>query len=509
MTRIKLSDSVTTLPDGTVVSKKNNAVMVYDTGGPYTDIAYQPSIGHGLPRIRNGWGKLRKDMLSHPRTIRTTGHPCQVFPTNEWVLRSKAGKQITQLYYAKKRIITPEMEYVTLRENQQIEALGLKSYITPEFTRKEIASGRAVIPANINHPELEPMIIGQRFLVKVNALLLPSNSSVEDALRQMIGCCVKGADTWMDLSVAADCHLMREWLIRNSPVPVGTSPLYQTLAKAEGIPENISWALFRDTLVEQAEQGVDFVSIHAAMRKKHIDLLGNRLNLLDSYSGSVLVQWMNAHKKENFLHTHFTEICEILKTYDVTLSLGSGLRAGAIYDANDQALLAELAESRLLIDAAADQYVQTMAEGVGHLPMNKMEAFFKEYQYAYKGTPFFTLGVTVTDIAGANQHIASAIGSAQMACQGASIMSCCKPKNASGFSQSLVEADIVAHKIAAHAADLAKGHPGAQVRDNAYSKAQREGRTADALRLTIGLVKPAEKLLKKVSTNTCAEKKRR
>jgi phosphomethylpyrimidine synthase len=326
------------------------------------------------------------------------------------------------------------------------------------------------------------MIIGRRFLVKINANVIPSAVSMEEDVHRMINYCQWGADTLIDFSVQEHCHRTREWLIRNCPVPTGTSPLYQALAKAGGKPKYLSWELFRDTLIEQAEQGVDFVTVHAAMRKKHLLLTGNRLANLVSRSGIILSEWMKIHREENFLYTHFDEICEILKTYDISLFLSSGLRPDALYDANDRAHLAELTEMRNLIERAWEQYVQTIAEGPGHIPLHKIEANTKEHLYICKGVPFFTLGMTITDVAGIYEYIASAIGSAQIAWHGASLVSSDTLKSPNGKE---AQANIIAHKIAAHAADLAKGHPGAQVRDNALSKARREKRLNDIFRLTI------------------------
>ncbi|MDR3268134.1 MAG: phosphomethylpyrimidine synthase ThiC [Tannerella sp.] len=482
MAQIKLSDTVVVKSDDTKIIKSNTPVTVYDTAGPYSDPNFVHSIRKGIRRIREEWNDGRKDILSQNHPPGGTHSGGILFPTKQPIFRAKEGKQITQMYYAKKRIVTPEMEYVAIRENQQVEAMGLKSYITPDFVRREIMAGRAIIPSNINHPEVEPMIIGRRFLVKLTTILIPSGNSIENCIRRMIDYCRWGADTLVDVSVQENCHYRREWLIRNSPVPVGTSPLYQAIAKVEGRPEDLSWALFRDTLIEQAKQGVDFVTIHAAMRKKYLLLTDNRLSNLVSRSGIILREWMRIHREENFLYTHFDEICEILKTYDISLFLSSGLRPDAIYDANDRAHLAELTEMRSLIEKAWDQYVQTIAEGPGHIPLHKIEANTKEHLYICKGVPFFTLGMTITDIAGIYEYIASAIGSAQVAWQGASLISC-DPITSHGGKDA--RACIIAHKIAAHAADLAKGHPGAQVRDNALSKARGEGRLNDICRLTI------------------------
>ena len=482
MCQIELSDTETNQQDNSITSKTNSPVTIYDTGGPYSDPLYTPNLKNGIRRIREEWSERRKDILEITSLETVPDKTC--FPTKQPVYKAKGEKRITQMYYAKKRIITPEMEYVAIRENQHIEALGLKSYITPDFVRKEVASGRAIIPANINHPEVEPMIIGKRFLVKINANLFPTDKPVKETINQMIAYCKHGSDTLIDLSASPDCHQRREWIIRNCPVPVGTSPIYQALCLAENNPENLTWELFRDTLIKQAEQGVDFMTIHAAIHLKHLSLLNNRLTNLISQSASTITQWMSIHKEENFLYTHFNEICEILKTYDVTISLGSGFRPGSIYDANDQAQFAELSEMDKLVEAAWDQSVQVMSEGPGHVPLNKIDANIKEQKYHCKGIPFFTLGITTTDIAGSNDYIASAIGSAMIAWQGASLISGCDKKEYEDFpSEEDVKQGIMAQKIAAHVADLAKGHPGAQVRDNAFSKARQENRINDLHRL--------------------------
>jgi phosphomethylpyrimidine synthase len=482
MRQIVLSDTETVRPDGSKIIKSNSPLTVYDTAGPYSDLQYIHSIGKGIDRIREEWYERRKDLT---RLEPSLGEPRKknAFPMQQPVFKAREGKQITQMYYAKKRVITPEMEYVAIRENQQVEAMGLKSYITPDFVRKEIAAGRAIVPSNINHPEVEPMIIGRRFLVKINTNITPCSQYAEEAVKKMIQSCQWGTDTLIDLSSRDNCSHMREWLIRNCPVPVGTSPLYQALAKAGGKPEDLSWELFRDALIEQARQGVDFITVHAAMRKKHLLLTNNRPVNLASRSGLILSEWMNVHKEENFLYTHFDEICEILKTYDISLFLSSGLRPDAIYDANDHAHIAELTEMRHLIEIAWKQYVQTIAEGPGHIPLHKIEAGTKEHLYICKGVPFFTMGMTITDIAGIYGYIASAIGSAQIAWHGASLISNESMIPVDGKED--LQASIIAHKIAAHAADLAKGHPGAQVWDNALCKARREGRLNDIQWLTI------------------------
>ena len=414
MCQIELSDTIGEREDGVHVVKKNNPVVVYDTSGLYGDNSFKTDYTVGLPGIRELWYSRRKDIVcrnnAEKRGIRKS------------VYLAREGKCITQMHYAKKRIISPEMEYVAIRENQQIEALGLKSYITPEFVRKEIASGRAVIPANINHTELEPMIIGARFLVKINSNVCLRKNFSEDDFEKIRVNCTLGADTIMDITdVDASC-LSRNYLIHNSPVPIGTPPVYQALVNAGGKIEDLSWEVYRDTLINMLEQGVDFISVHAAMKHNHIKMTSHRLTGIVSQAGMIMSKWMNIHKEENFLNTHFAEICEIASTYDAVISLGSGLRPGSVYDANDRAHLAELAEMRDLIEIAWKKYVQVMAEVPGHIPMNKIEPYMKEYRYICKGIPFFSPGIVTSDLAVGHEHIAAAIGGAQMAWNGASLI---------------------------------------------------------------------------------------
>jgi len=479
MSQITLSDTVQTAPDGTRTVKTNNPVTLYDTSGSYSDPNYIHVVYDGIYRVREKWNFRRKDIAFAPETT-TRSRSESHFPVMPPVAKAKPDRNITQMYYAKKRIITPEMEYVAIRENQQVEAIGVKSYITPDFVRREILAGRAVIPCNINHPEVEPMIIGKRFLVKVNTQIVLPESSVEDAVNKLISYCKWGTDTLLDISLHPNSCAMREWIIRNSPVPIGTSPIYQALTKVGGNPEELSWELFRDTMIEQAEQGVDFMAVHAGMRRQHLRFVGSRLTEMTSLSGKTIAHWIEKHKEENFLYTHFDEICEILKSYDITLFLGCGLRSGSIYDSNDRAQFAEHAEMHGLIERAWDQYVQVMSEGPGHVPLNKIETIIKENHYLNKGLPFFTLGMTPVDIAGEFDYVASAIGSAHIAWHGASLISCIAMKDELRVAGEMdIRADIFAHKIAAHSADIAKGHPGAQVRDNALSKARAEGRIED------------------------------
>ena len=496
MRKIKLLDTVTLDKNGEKVFKKNNPVVVYDTSGPYSDPKIQININEGLPRLREEWYSKRKDLIQLDGLTSQYGRERLAnpeldairFPKQHLPYKAKAGKNITQMYYAKKRIITPEMEYVAIRENQQIEAMGVKSYITPDFVRKEVAAGRAIIPANINHPEAEPMIIGKRFLVKINTNIGNSalSSGISEEIEKAVWSCKWGGDTLMDLSTGDNIHETREWIIRNCPVPVGTVPIYQTLEKVDGRVEELSWELYRDTLIEQAEQGVDYFTIHAGLLKEHAGLAQNRLTGIVSRGGSIMAKWMEIHNEQNFLYTHFAEICEILKEYDVAVSLGDGLRPGSIYDANDAAQFAELHTLGELTKVAWDQFVQVIIEGPGHVPMNKIHENMKEQVYACHGAPFYTLGPLTTDIAPGYDHITSAIGAAQIAWQGTAMICYVTPKEHLGLpNKEDVRNGVVAYKIAAHAADLAKGHPGAQVRDNALSKARFDFRWKDQFNLSL------------------------
>ena len=496
MRKIKLLDTVTLDENGEKVFKKNNPVVVYDTSGPYSDPKIPININEGLPRLREEWYSRRKDLIQLDGLTSRYGRErlknpelnAIRFPKRHLPYRAKAGKNITQMYYAKKRIITPEMEYVAIRENQQIEAMGVKSYITPDFVRKEVAAGRAIIPANINHPEAEPVVIGKRFLVKINTNIGNSalSSGISEEIEKAVWSCKWGGDTLMDLSTGDNIHETREWIIRNCPVPVGTVPIYQTLEKVDGHVEELSWELYRDTLIEQAEQGVDYFTIHAGLLKEHAGLARNRLTGIVSRGGSIMAQWMEIHNEQNFLYTHFAEICEILREYDVAVSIGDGLRPGSIYDANDEAQFAELRTLGELTKIAWGQFVQVIIEGPGHVPMNKIHENMKEQIYACHGAPFYTLGPLTTDIAPGYDHITSAIGAAQIAWQGTAMICYVTPKEHLGLpNKEDVRNGVVAYKIAAHAADLAKGHPGAQVRDNALSKARFDFRWKDQFNLSL------------------------
>jgi phosphomethylpyrimidine synthase len=464
MRKLKLTDTRVVDDEGKEVWKKNNPVIIYDTSGPYSDPEIILDPATGIPRIREEWCARRKDIvqsgnLSHP------------------LYRAKEGKNITQMYYAKRRIITPEMEYAAIRENQQIEDLGLRSCITPDFVRKEIAAGRAVIPANINHPEVEPMIIGKKFLVKVSSPIDYSQASspIEQEIEKVAMNCFWGSDTCIDISAGKHIHEKRERIIRNCPVPLGTIPVYQALEKVNGEEEALSWPVFRDTLIEQAEQGVDYFIIHAAILREHTDALSSRLSGIVSKGGAIMDTWMRKHKEENFLHTHFAEICEILKAFDVTVLIGSALYPGSIYDANDSLQLAEMHVMSKLTRIALDLFVQVMAENAGHIPMSKIYESIKEQQYHCHGVPLCGFGPVATDIAPGSELVASSIGAALSAWHGTSMIGGTTPGHEA----------IIANKTAAHAADLAKGHPGAQVRDNAISKARYESRQKDLDNLSI------------------------
>jgi len=427
-----------------------NPAYLYDTSGPYTDSNYTDAdVKQGLPELRKSWISNRSPF--QPRA------------------------NSTQMYYAKQGIVTPEMEFVAIRESCE-----------PEFVREEIASGRAIIPVNINHPECEPMIIGRNFLVKINANLGNSavSSSMEEEVEKMIWAIRWGGDTVMDLSTGPDIHKTREWIIRNCPVPVGTVPIYQALEKAGGKAENLSWEIFRDTLIEQAEQGVDYMTIHAGVLKKYIPLTTNRTAGIVSRGGSILAKWCLANNAENFLYTHFEEICEIFKQYDVAFSLGDGLRPGSIADANDEAQFAELKTLGELTKIAWKHDVQTMIEGPGHVPMHKIKENMDLQIEHCHGAPFYTLGPLVTDIAPGYDHISSAIGAAMIGWMGTALLCYVTPKEHLGLpNREDVRDGIIAHKIAAHAADLAKGHPLAQQWDNAISKARFEFRWKDQFNL--------------------------
>lgn len=500
--------SLTETPTG-LGGEYNPPVMVYDTSGVYTDPNVQIDLNKGLPSVRQTWIEARNDtdVLSslssdfgqaRLKDIRTAEIR---FAHIQNPRRAKAGKNVTQMHYAKQGIITPEMEYIAIRENQrQGEGVDMRQHtgqnfgaqnlreITPEFVRQEIAAGRAIIPANINHPEIEPMIIGRNFLVKINANIGNSalGSSIDEEVAKMTWATRWGADTIMDLSTGKNIHETREWIIRNSPVPIGTVPIYQALEKVDGVAEDLTWEIFKDTLIEQAEQGVDYFTIHAGVLLRYVPMTANRLTGIVSRGGSIMAQWCLAHHEENFLYTHFDEICEIMKAYDVSFSLGDGLRPGCIQDANDEAQFSELKTLGELTHRAWEHDVQVMIEGPGHVPMHMIKENMDLQLEVCKEAPFYTLGPLTTDIAPGYDHITSAIGAAMIGWYGTAMLCYVTPKEHLGLpNKKDVKDGIITYKIAAHAADLAKGHPGAQVRDNALSKARFEFRWDDQFNLSL------------------------
>ncbi|MFN2147896.1 MAG: phosphomethylpyrimidine synthase ThiC [Anaerolineales bacterium] len=491
-------------------AEPNASITVYDTSGPYTDPAAKIDLRQGLAAVRAAWIDERADteVLSLPSSEygqRRATDPALASLRFEHIRkprRARAGRNVTQMHYARRGIVTPEMEYVAIRENLRLEELEetflLRQHrghgfgaspparVTPEFVREEVARGRAIIPANINHPELEPMVIGRNFLVKINTNIGNSavSSSIEEEVEKMVWSVRWGGDTVMDLSTGRHIHETREWILRNSPVPVGTVPIYQALEKVDGKAEELSWEIFRDTLIEQAEQGVDYFTIHAGVRLAYVPLTADRVTGIVSRGGSIMAKWCLAHHRESFLYTHFEDICDIMKTYDVSFSLGDGLRPGSIADANDAAQFAELETLGELTKIAWKHDVQVMIEGPGHIPMQLIkENVDKELRDCFEA-PFYTLGPLTTDIAPGYDHITSAIGAAQIGWYGTAMLCYVTPKEHLGLpDKNDVREGIIAYKIAAHAADLAKGHPGAQVRDNALSKARFEFRWEDQFNL--------------------------
>ncbi|MGQ0793855.1 MAG: phosphomethylpyrimidine synthase ThiC [Deltaproteobacteria bacterium] len=514
MREVELSD---TDPEilGRGESVKNQPITLYDTSGAYTDPDAEIDVYLGLPRIREKWILARGDVLRLPDFSSEFGRKRMEdyqldavrFKNVPKPLRAKSGRAVTQMRYAKQGIITPEMEYVAIRENQRIDGLAddagvlasfhagesfgadiPKTRITPEFVRQEVASGRAIIPSNINHPESEPMIIGRNFLVKINSNIGNSavTSSIEEEVDKAVWSCRWGADTVMDLSTGRNIHETREWIIRNSPVPIGTVPIYQALEKTGGKAEDLTWELFRDTLVEQAEQGVDYFTIHAGVLLGYVPLTAKRVTGIVSRGGSIMARWCLAHRKENFLYTHFEEICEIMKAYDVAFSLGDGLRPGSIADANDRAQFAELETLGELTAVAWKHDVQVMIEGPGHIPLHLIKENMDKQLLLCHGAPFYTLGPLTTDIAPGYDHITSAIGAAMIGWFGTAMLCYVTPKEHLGLpNREDVKQGVIAYKIAAHAADLAKGHPAAQMRDNALSKARFEFRWHDQFNLSL------------------------
>ncbi|KXO86354.1 phosphomethylpyrimidine synthase ThiC [Acinetobacter venetianus] len=500
--------SLTETPTG-LGGEHNPPVMVYDTSGVYTDPSIEIDLNKGLPSVRQTWIEERQDTdvltglssefgQARLKDIRTADIR---FAHIQNPRRAKAGKNVTQMHYAKQGIITPEMEYIAIRENQrQSEGVDMRQHegqnfgaqnlkeITPEFVRQEIAAGRAIIPANINHPECEPMIIGRNFLVKINANIGNSalGSSIDEEVSKMTWATRWGADTIMDLSTGKNIHETREWIIRNSPVPIGTVPIYQALEKVDGVAEDLTWEIFKDTLIEQAEQGVDYFTIHAGVLLRYVPMTANRLTGIVSRGGSIMAQWCLAHHEENFLYTHFDEICEIMKAYDVSFSLGDGLRPGCVQDANDEAQFSELKTLGELTHRAWEHDVQVMIEGPGHVPMHMIKENMDLQLEVCKEAPFYTLGPLTTDIAPGYDHITSAIGAAMIGWYGTAMLCYVTPKEHLGLpNKKDVKDGIITYKIAAHAADLAKGHPGAQVRDNALSKARFEFRWDDQFNLSL------------------------
>jgi phosphomethylpyrimidine synthase len=491
-------------------AEQNLPVTLYDTSGPYTDPHVKINLLKGLPGLRRPWIEARADteLLQAPTSEygrRRQQDPALVplrFKPRRQPRRARSGMNVTQMHYARKGIITPEMEYIAIRENGRREQVkdqllrqqhagrafgaSIPAQITPEFVRDEVARGCAIIPANINHPELEPMIIGRNFLVKINTNIGNSavTSSIEEEVEKMAWSARWGGDTVMDLSTGKHIHETREWILRNSPVPVGTVPIYQALEKVGGKAEELSWEIFRDTLIEQAEQGVDYFTIHAGVLLRYIPLTAKRVTGIVSRGGSVLAKWCLAHHRENFLYTHFEEICEIMKAYDVSFSLGDGLRPGSIADANDDAQFGELETLGELTAIAWTHDVQVMIEGPGHVPMQLIKVNVDKELAACFEAPFYTLGPLATDIAPGYDHITSAIGAAMIGWYGTAMLCYVTPKEHLGLpNKEDVRQGIIAYKIAAHAADLAKGHPGAQIRDNALSKARFEFRWEDQFNL--------------------------
>lgn len=495
MRKINLTDTVT-VENGKRIHTPNAPVYVYDTSGPYTDPDITVDIDKGLPRLRESWITARGDVERQDDITSEYGRARRDDPSLDPIrfkntplpYKAKPGHAITQMYYARQGIVTAEMEYVAIRENLQNEQLGIKSHITPEFVRQEIAAGRAIIPANINHPEAEPMIIGRNFLVKLNTNIGNSalSSGIEEEIDKAVWSCHWGGDTLMDLSTGDHIHETREWIIRNCPVPVGTVPIYQALEKVNGKVENLSWEIYRDTLIEQCEQGVDYFTIHAGVLKAHADLVGERLTGIVSRGGSIMTKWCVIHNQESFLYTHFDEICEILKQYDVAISLGDGMRPGSIHDANDRSQFLELDVLGELTTKAWAHDVQVIIEGPGHIPMHKIKENMKRELNSCHEAPFYTLGPLTTDIAPGYDHITSAIGAAQIAWLGTAMICYVTPKEHLGLpDREDVRNGVIAYKIAAHAADLAKGFPGAQIRDDAMSKARYEFRWKDQFNLAL------------------------
>lgn len=494
MRKVNLTPTVTKDKNGEKHFSENAPVYVYDTSGAYSDPKVEINLKRGLPRLREPWILKRGGV---EKLSQQSSEYCRERLANKSLdelrfqhialpYRALPGKSVTQMAYAKRGIITPEMEYVAIRENMNCEELGIKTHITPEFVREEVAAGRAVIPANINHPEAEPMIIGRNFLVKINTNIGNSatTSNINEEVEKAVWSCKWGGDTIMDLSTGANIHETREWIIRNSPVPVGTVPMYQAMEKVHGVAKNLTWELYRDTLIEQCEQGVDYFTIHCGIRRKNIHLANGRLTGMVSRGGSIISEWCLQNDRESFLYEHFDDICDICAQYDVAISLGDGLRPGSIYDANDAAQFAELDTMGELVERAWAKNVQAFIEGPGHVPMNKIKENMERQIEKCHNAPFYTLGPLVTDIAPGYDHITSAIGAAQIGWLGTAMLCYVTPKEHLALpNRDDVRTGVVTYKLAAHAADLAKGHPSAQIRDNALSKARYEFRWKDQFNL--------------------------
>lgn len=510
MREIALTDSKPMFAEGEFVKDNNAPVTVYDTSGPYTDPNVEIDIRKGIPKLRESWIMQRGDVEELDEISSEYGRQRLYaedldslrFEHLKKPVRAKEGANVSQMHYARKGMITPEMEYIAIRENQKLQeqrsiapqhagnsfGADIPSEITPEFVRQEIASGRAIIPNNINHPESEPMIIGRNFLVKINANIGNSavTSTIEEEVEKMVWATRWGADTVMDLSTGKNIHETREWIIRNSPVPIGTVPIYQALEKVNGKAEDLTWELFRDTLIEQAEQGVDYFTIHAGVLLRYVPLTAKRVTGIVSRGGSIMAKWCLSHHKENFLYTHFEEICEIMKQYDVAFSLGDGLRPGCIADANDAAQFGELETLGELTQIAWKHDVQVMIEGPGHVPMHMIKVNMEKQLAECGEAPFYTLGPLTTDIAPGYDHITSGIGAAMIGWYGCAMLCYVTPKEHLGLpNRDDVKVGVITYKLAAHAADLAKGHPGAQHRDNALSKARFEFRWEDQFNLSL------------------------
>ncbi|QTH63576.1 phosphomethylpyrimidine synthase ThiC [Psychrosphaera ytuae] len=512
MRKITLADSLVGGDKDNPIFEPNDPIQVYDTSGPYTDPNQTIDVHQGLPKLRANWIAERDD--TEELKGATSGYSQQRladegldhirFDNLPKVRRAKPGKNVTQMHYARQGIITPEMEYIAIRENlkrQELKDEILKAQhqgqsfgaeipeqITPEFVRDEVARGRAIIPCNINHPETEPMIIGRNFLIKVNANIGNSavTSSIEEEVEKLVWSTKWGADTVMDLSTGRYIHETREWIVRNSPVPIGTVPIYQALEKVNGVAEDLTWEIFRDTLIEQAEQGVDYFTIHAGVLLRYVPMTAKRVTGIVSRGGSIMAKWCLSHHKENFLYTHFEDICEICKQYDVAFSLGDGLRPGSVADANDEAQFSELRTLGELTKIAWQHDVQVMVEGPGHVPLHMVKENMEEQLKHCDEAPFYTLGPLTTDIAPGYDHITSGIGAANIGWYGCAMLCYVTPKEHLGLpNKEDVKEGLITYKIAAHAGDLAKGHPGAQIRDNALSKARFEFRWHDQFNLSL------------------------